>query len=337
LEIAWSRSLRMRSSTSTVAASDVLIVAERHSRLVRLDPGTGALMWEQRVEDCWGTSAVVRERCLYLTQRGVLHCFELQSGRPIWSLPGLRFHRYLVVSGSVVVLGGWRGYHCVTRVDLASGTPHPFDAPYAPGESLAWPIPIRLQPDPDSAIDAVLLASAGRAELRLEDPGTGTALGTWRLPAPVQFPDSGNAFSQGDDGRVVFISGRRTVMSFHPSTGVETLWQHDRDLPPLAPVLIDGMLMLAEASCVTVVELAGTGRTESTAVPSGTACAPIPMANGALFARSDGGLVVVDRGGVRAGPRLPRRIEQLFAGDGPRAYAIGKGHLTALDIPTIQH
>jgi outer membrane protein assembly factor BamB len=294
-------------------------------------------MWEQRVEDCWGTTAVSQGRCLYLSQRGVLHCFELQSGRPMWSTPGLQFHRYVSVSGSVVVLGGWRGYHPVTRVDLASGTPHPFDAPYAPGESLAWPVTIRLQPDPDSAVDAVLLASAGRPELRLEDPRTGTALGTWPLPAPVQFPDSGSAYNHSDDGRVVFISGRRTLMSFHPSTGVETLWQHDRDLPPLAPVLIDGMLMLAEDSCITVVDLTDAGRTEITVLPPGMACAPIPMANRALFARSDGNLVVVDRGGIHAGARLPTRIEQLFAGDGRRAYAIGKGHLTALNVPTIEH
>lgn len=281
-----------------MAASDVLIVAERHSRLVRLDPGTGTLMWEQRVEDCWGTTAVAQGRCLYLSQRGVLHCFDLQSGRPMWSTPNLELHRYLSISGSVVVLGGWRGYHPVTRVDLASGALDPFDAPYAPGESLAWPMPVRLQPDPAAAVDAVLLASAGRTELRLEDPQTGTALGTWPLPAPVQFPDSGNAYNRSDDGRFVFVSGRRIVMSFHPSTGVETLWQHDRDLPPLAPVLIDGTLILAEASCVTVVDLADGGLTEVTALPPGTARAPVPMANGALFARSDGTLVVVDRDGL---------------------------------------
>ncbi|QDY09463.1 hypothetical protein FJK98_21855 [Micromonospora sp. HM134] len=335
LEMVWSRSLCLRSSATTVAASNVLIVAERHSRLVRLDPQTGELMWEQRVEDCWGVTAVAQGRCLYLSQRGVLHCFELQSGRPMWSTAGLEFHRYLSVSGSVVVLGGWRGYHPVTRVDLVSGTPDPFNAPYAPGESLAWLIPLRLPPDSDSAVDALLLASADRPELRLEDPRTGTALGTWRLPAPVQFPDSGNAYHHSDDGRVVFVSGRRTVMSFHPSIGVETLWRHDRDLAPLAPVLIEGVLILAEDSRITVVELAD-GGTEITTLSPGTACAPVPTANGALFARSDGYLVLIDRDGVQAGVRLPTPIEQLFTGDDPLAYAIGKGHLTALSIPTIK-
>ena len=122
----------------------------------------------------------------------------------------------------------------------------------------------------------------------------------------------------------MFVSGRRTVMSFHPSTGPETLWRHDHDLPPLVPVVVDGLLMLAENSCITVVDLTDSSRTEITALPPGAACAPVPMANGALFARSDGHLVLVDRGGVQARARLPTRIEQLFTGDGSRAYAIGK-------------
>ncbi|MEU4243367.1 PQQ-binding-like beta-propeller repeat protein [Actinoplanes sp. NPDC026619] len=332
-EVLWSRSLCLRSSATTVAARDVLVVAERHSRLVRLDPRTGALIWEQRVEDCWGTTAVTPGRCLYLSQRGVLHCFELQSGRPMWSRPGLPFHRYLSVSGSVIVLGGWRGYQPVTRIGLADGACDPFDSPYAPGESLAWPTVVRFPPDPDSAVGAVLLASASRPELRLEDPQTGTALGTWRLPAPVQFPDSGNAFHHSDDGRVVFVSGRRTVMSFHASTGVQALWEHERDLPPLAPVLIGGKLMLAEDSRITVVDLTRGGRTDITPLSPGTACAPVPTADGALFARSDGNLVMIDRNGNRADLRLPTRAEQSFTGDGTLAYVIGKGHLTALDVP----
>ena len=182
----------------------------------------------------------------------------------------------------------------------------------------------------------MLLASERRPELRLEDPRTGTILGTWPLPEPVQFPDSGEAYHHGDDGRVVFVSGRRTVMSFHPSTGVQTLWEHDTTLPPLAPVLIDDKLMLAEDSGITMVDLTGGGRTLITPVPHGAACAPVPVANGALFARSHGKVIMIDGSGVRAGARLPTRVERLFPGGGTLAYAIGKGHLTALNVPTIE-
>jgi hypothetical protein len=324
----------MRSSATTVAAAGALVVAERHSRLVRLEPRTGALLWEQRIEDCWGTTVVAQERCLYLSQQGVLHCFDLLDGRRMWSHPGLRLHRYLTVSGSVVVLGGWRGYHPVTRIDLVTGAASPFASPYAAGEPLAWSTTVQFPADPHSAVDAVLLASSRRPELRLEDARSGTALGTWSLPEPVRFPDSGQAFHHGDDGRVVFVSGRRTVLSFDPSTGVQALWKHHRDLPPQAPVLIDDQLMLAEDPCITVVDLTGGGRTEIGLSASGTVCAPVAVANRALFARAHGKVVVIGRGDVRAAVRLPTHVEQLFPGDGTQAYTIGKGHLTALDVST---
>ncbi|WP_432994232.1 PQQ-binding-like beta-propeller repeat protein [Dactylosporangium sp. CA-233914] len=337
MEVLWSRPLRLRSSPTAVAAtSDALVVAERHSRLVRLDPSSGALLWDQRVEDCWGTTVVAEERCLYLSQMGVLHCFDLHSGRRMWSTPGLRFHRYASLSGAVILLGGWRGYHPLMRVDLADGMPAPYDSPYAPGDSLAWPLPLRLMPEPNSAADAVLLASASRPELRLLDTRTGVDLGAWPLPAPVRFPDSGHAYRLGDDGRIVFISGRRTVMAFRPAIGVEILWQHERDLPPLAPVLSEGRLLLAEDACITVVDLIDGSRTEVTSLSPGASCAPVPIPGGALFARSDGNLVRIDRaGGIRARVRLPTRIDQLFTAGSYLAHTIGKGHLTTLNVPSM--
>ncbi|MET8088388.1 PQQ-binding-like beta-propeller repeat protein [Micromonospora sp. NPDC005237] len=108
----WSRPLHLRSGSQAMAvASGSLVVAERHSRLVRLDPRSGAELWEQRVEDCWGTAVIAGERCLYLSQAGVLHCFDLGNGQRLWSTPGMSLRHYVSVSGSVVLLGGWRGYH----------------------------------------------------------------------------------------------------------------------------------------------------------------------------------------------------------------------------------
>jgi hypothetical protein len=337
MEILWSRPLHLRSSPTAVAVtSDALIVAERHSRLVRLDPSSGALLWEQRVEDCWGTTVVAGQRCLYLSQTGVLHCFDLYSGRRMWSTPDLGFRHYVSLSGAFILLGGWRGYHPLMRVDLADGMPDPYDSPYAAGDSLAWPLPLRLMPAPDSAADAVLLASASRPELRLLDTRTGADLGAWPLPAPVHFPDSGNAYRLGDDGRIVFISGRRTVMAFRPAIGVEVLWQHERELPPLVPVLSDGRLLLAEDACITVVDLIGGGLTEVTSLPPGAACAPIPVPGGALFARSDGNLVAIDRAAeIRARVRLPARIDRLFTGGSSLVHTIGKGHLATLNVPSM--
>ncbi|WP_088999044.1 outer membrane protein assembly factor BamB family protein [Micromonospora echinofusca] len=108
-------------------ASGSLVVAERHSRLVRLDPRSGEQLWEQRVEDCWGTAVIASECCLYLSQSGVLHCFDLGNGLRLWSTPGMSLRYYVSVCGSVVWLGGWRGYHSLMRVALTDGRCLPFD------------------------------------------------------------------------------------------------------------------------------------------------------------------------------------------------------------------
>ncbi|MGC5023036.1 PQQ-binding-like beta-propeller repeat protein [Micromonospora sp. DT47] len=337
LKVLWSRPLHLRSSETTLAAaSGALVVAERHSRLVRLDPQSGAPIWEQGVEECWGTTVVAGERCLYLSQAGVLHCFDLHSGQRTWSTPDLGLHRYVSVSGSVVLLGGWRGYRPLIRVDLANGEHLPGQFPgLAPGSSLAWPLPVRLDPERGFTADAILLASASQAALLLVDARTGVTRGEWSLPAPVHFSDSGIASSVAEDGRIVFLSGRRTVMALHPASGVEILWRHDRDLPSLPPILTGRTLWLSEDIGVTIIDLDRSARTEVTRLPPGATCGAVPVSGGALFARSGDQLIAVDRaGGIAARVRLPARIDRLLPDGRSLVHAIGKGHLTTIDIST---
>ena len=318
--VLWSRSLHMAAAATTLAAAgDVLVVAERWSRLAGLDPAGGAVRWERRIEDCWGVTVVAGDRVLHLTQAGVLRCLELATGRPLWMVEDLSFGHYVSVAGPVVVTGGWRGYRPLTRLALADGAPlGGFDwEPAAP----AWPLPL-----PGGR---VLVAGADDPVLRLLDAGSGAQLGRWRLPAPMLFPDAGVAFRTADDGRVVFLVGDRTVAAFSPAAGVEVLWEHGRPLPH-PPVLSGGVLWLAEPDRVTVVDR---GRpTEVTGLPQGVAAATVPVPGGALVPRAGGNLVLLDPAGVvRGRVRVPARVERV-AGAGPLVHAIGKGHLTAVDV-----
>jgi outer membrane protein assembly factor BamB len=337
LKVLWSRLLHLRSSAvALAAASGALVVAERHSRLVRLDPRTGAPLWEQDVEDCWGTTVVAGDRCLYLSQAGVLHCFDMHSGQRTWSTPKLRLRHYITVSGSVAFLGGWRGYRPLIRVDLANGEllPGPFPGP-APGSSLAWPLPVRLDPERGFAADGILIATAKQAALLLLDARTGVTRGEWSLPAPVCFPDSGSAFSACEDGRIIFLSGRRTVMALHPASGVEILWRHDRDLPSLPLLLTGRTLWLAEDTGVTIIDLNRSARTEVMHLPPGATSEGVPFSGGALFARAGNQLIAVNwAGDIAARVRLPARIDRLLPDGRSLVHAIGKGHLTTIDIST---
>ncbi|MEH1165216.1 PQQ-binding-like beta-propeller repeat protein [Micromonospora sp. CPCC 205539] len=333
--VLWSRPLHLRSSERALAAaSGALVVAERHTRLVRLDPQSGAPLWETRVEDCWGTTVIAGERCLYLSQRGVLHCVDLGSGQRAWSVPGLWLHHYVSVSGSVVFVGGWRGYRPLTRVDLATGERIPGELPGAPpGSSLAWPLPLRLHPDRGVDADSILLASARQAALLLLDARTGDTRGQWSLPEPVHFPDSGSAYSVGADGVVVFLSGSRTVMALHPVSGVEILWRHDRDLPPVPPFLTDRTLWLSTDIGVTMIDLDSGARAEVARLPSGATAAGVAVPGGVLVGRAGNQLIGVDRnGGISARLRLRARVDRVVAGGQSLVHAIGKGHLTTVDM-----
>ncbi|MDG4809329.1 PQQ-binding-like beta-propeller repeat protein [Micromonospora sp. WMMD1120] len=338
LTVLWSRLLHLRSSAVALAvASGGLVVAERHSRLVRLVPRSGAPLWEQNVEDCWGTTVLAGDRCLYLSQAGVLHCFDAHSGQRTWSTPKLRLRHYVSVSGSFAFLGGWRGYRPLIRVDLANGEPlvDQFLGPLS-GSSLAWPLAVPSHPERDGMADAILVATATRAALLLLDAQTGVTRGEWMLPEPVRFPDSGIAFSASRDGRIVFVSGRRTVMAVHPaSREVEILWRHDRDLPPLPPLLTAGTLWLAEDTGVTIIDLGRGARTEVTRLPHGATSAGVAVSGGALFARARNQLILVDQAGeIAARVGLGAPIARLLSDGRSLVHAIGKGHLSAIGIST---
>ncbi|SCL44702.1 PQQ-like domain-containing protein [Micromonospora citrea] len=335
VSVSWSRPLHLRSGPQAMAvASGALVVAERHSRLVRLDPRTGTQLWEQRVEDCWGTAVVAGERCLYLSQAGVLHCFDLGDGLRLWSTPGTGLRHYVSVCGTDVLLGGWRGYRPLTRVALADGRPLPFDGAAVAGAGpLAWPQPVRRTPEGDSA-DAVLIAGSGLPKL-LVMAASGAVLEQWPLPEPVVVSDAGGSYGTSNDGRVTFLSGRRTVMTFHPSRGVQVLWRHRRDLRPQKPILHGDTLWLVDGAGIAVIDLRYGAVTDVRHLRHGGVCASALVSGVVLFAFTDGSLVTIDRvGSVVARTRLPARVDRLVPAEDGLTHAIGEGHLVTLDAPT---
>ncbi|MET7423732.1 PQQ-binding-like beta-propeller repeat protein [Dactylosporangium sp. NPDC005555] len=315
MEALWSRPLHARPGTHAVAAEGgVLVVAERHSRLARLDPRSGEMLWEHRIESRWGSAAVGGGHCLYVSQTGVLDCLDAHDGRPRWQLRMPAHQHHLTVGGDLAFVGGWRGYRPMTRIRLSDGTPVPGVVTSA---DVSRPVPV----------GSGALLFAARDEPALYLVRSVDRADRWVVPAPVDFPDAGDAFGDG----VVFVCGRRTVMAFGPERGVQALWRHDRDLPWCPPVLGGGTLWLAEDASVTVVDLVTGGRTVVTDLPRGAVCAGVATPAGALLPRGDGHLVVVDRSGrICARVRVPAPIDRLLPGDGDLVHVAGKGHLTTL-------
>ncbi|GAA2589903.1 hypothetical protein GCM10010435_80700 [Winogradskya consettensis] len=328
-ELLWTRPLHMRAQAMT-AAPGSLLVTERWTRLARLDPATGKQLWSSRVEDCWGTTVTTADRCLYLSQAGVLHCFDLRTGQPLWSRPDLQFGHHVTVSNTDVFIGGWRGYRPMTRLSLTDGTALPFTCtPLTDGGTLvtdlgpiATPLPIRLGPE---GAAAVLVAGRNRPVLLALAP-TGAVLAEWPLPEPMYFPDSGSPYSAG-----TFLSGRRTVMAFHPDQGVQLLWTHERDLAARAPMRDGRTLWLADETGIAVVDLVRGVIAEIEHRDHGGICASSVVAGRALIAFTDGSLMTVDRTGAMTSVlRVRGHVSYLIPGTGGHLHAIAKGHLLTM-------
>ncbi|MBL7261901.1 outer membrane protein assembly factor BamB family protein [Paractinoplanes lichenicola] len=313
--IVWTRPLHVRSEAVAVSP-DALIVAERLTRLVRLDPRTGDQLWEQRVEDCWGTVVRAGDRCLYLSQTGILRCFDLGTGDPLWSVGGLRERRYVTVSGSAVFVGGWRGYHPLERLSLVDGSSLPLPSPVS--GRLSWPVSI-------PGHQAVLVAASEKSALYVV---SGTGIRQFEHPL-----EDFRLSHTGDGGRITFVAGSRTVMDFTLESGVRLLWRNDRDLAPAHRPMLDGdTLWLVDDAGLAVVGLAG--RTVARLRPGRFRAVTLLAGRPLAVVKGRPGVVWADRpGDYRV---CPRQVDRFFPGHGELMHAVGKGHLVALDRSGIE-
>ncbi|MER7333631.1 MULTISPECIES: hypothetical protein [unclassified Micromonospora] len=164
---------------------------------------------------------------------------------------------------------------------------------------------------------------------------SGDVLRQWSLPEPVVISDAGGSYGVSNDGHVTFLSGRRTVMTFHPVSGVQVLWHHERDLRPQTPILHGDTLWLVEDAGVAVIDLIHNAVIDVRHLPHGVVRASALVPGGALFAFTDGSLATIDRvGNAVARERLLARVDRLVPADNGPVHAIGEGHLVTLDVPT---
>lgn len=54
VEEIWRRDLHQQPNSRALISKDLIILPERHTRLVRLEPQTGKLVWEAKVQNSWG-------------------------------------------------------------------------------------------------------------------------------------------------------------------------------------------------------------------------------------------------------------------------------------------
>lgn len=125
MRVQWKRPLHQRSESKGLATTrEYVVVYERNTRLVSLDPQDATVRWDVPVgrSPAIDLAAGPRGRCLVLPQTtGQLLCLHLATGRRLWAADVPRFAGHQVTHADTVLVGGWRGYTSLRAFDLDTG------------------------------------------------------------------------------------------------------------------------------------------------------------------------------------------------------------------------
>ncbi|MBB5801310.1 outer membrane protein assembly factor BamB [Saccharothrix ecbatanensis] len=325
IDVGWARQLHQAGSDSGLAvAADALVVHERHTRLVSVDPADGSTRWDVHVGN-WPRAVVITgRRCLVLPQHpDKLLCLDLDTGERIWSSDLRRFTGHLVVAGDVVLVGGWRGYTPLRVLDTATGQ-------------------VRWETDdcvhtvrPVVAEGGFLIGEPGSPMVRLIDRQELRELTSWSLPQPLVGHDNQAVFTT-DDGRGFLVRcGSRSVVEIAPSEGtVREVVLAESDLGFSAPVHVNGLLWIYDREAGFTVADPGDGRVlRRVDVRQPLVDQVVPVGNGFVVAGTNGTLFHLDADGqVITRVTVSRRIRALRTLDSVRVLAMAKGTLLAARV-----
>ncbi len=201
---------------------DVIVVYERHTRLVCLDPRDGSVRWDVPTER-WPREIVLAGERVLLGGSD-LRCLDLATGACVWRTSMREWSAHAVVCGSLVVFGGWRGYTPVGAADLETG-------------AVVWRAEARSATvRPAAWGDRVVFGHGDRAWLA--DPRTGAEAHGWRLPEPLYGEDLSEVFRVADPVRCLARTESRQVVELRLSTPEVRYAECPFDWPRILPFLV---------------------------------------------------------------------------------------------------
>ena len=235
----WERNLHQAGYAAGLAvAAEHIVVHERNTRLVGLDPRDGAQRWDIPCGTWPRATVIVGERCLVIPQNiPRLSCLDVRTGEVLWSAQLPRSTGHLVATRDTVLVGGWRGYTPLIAFDLQTG-------------SLLWQSPKRVEIAVQAVVESgVLIGEPHGGEIRLIDPRDGRTKARWSLPEPLASGDNQPVLTPLDADRFLARCGPRTVVEVSLSTGaVEVFFRSDDDdLAPRAVGRTGAILWVSEA------------------------------------------------------------------------------------------
>ncbi|WP_062429909.1 outer membrane protein assembly factor BamB family protein [Herbidospora daliensis] len=219
----WERSLHIAGYAAIPAVRrDVIVVYERHTRLVCLDPRDGSVRWDVATEPWPREIVLAGDRVLVGGSR--LRCLDLATGAELWCASTREWSAHAVVCGPLVLFGGWRGYTPVGAAELETG-------------AVSWCTPARTATVlPAAWGDRALLGHGDRAWL--VSPRDGARLHDWRPPEPLHQADLVEVFRVVDADRCLARTESRRVVELRLSTPEVRYVECPFDWPRVLPFLV---------------------------------------------------------------------------------------------------
>jgi outer membrane protein assembly factor BamB len=306
----WSHDLHQRPPWDALLATRPLVTVERRNRLVRLDPDTGAMLWEVRVGGPWGWLAGTPKLVGYLCERRWLSCVDVANGALRWERPlgeeGAIYGR-LVATDEYLLVGGWRGYtplHCLDSHTGAERWRTPEARAYAPPIPGPW---------------GVALPNVAAGVLLIVDPQTGAALRRFSLPADIRESDRQGSVQRHGQA-LLATTARGDLLLLDPATdrGWRALGVHAAGIATVRPTLLGDLLLFQEtAGSLCAYDLAAGRPRWSSPVPHrGERLPAVLLSQGRVaVGTSEGRLVLLDdRGQQLGGHTVGKRITTALGG-----------------------
>jgi len=330
-EVLWQRTLHERPQVVRARAADgVLVTLERGTRLVRLDPLTGELRWEVKVEDPWGDLALGEDVCVYVSGHGSMRCVELDSGRVRWVRPNERFRRHLCVAQGAVTSGGWRGYRPLRGYDVRSGDE--LWSRTVLGEESSENQVVEEFHRPEPFVGGVLICPRNGRDLWMIDVRTGVVVQRWDLPEPITADVDARAFWPTGDGQVTFSCGA-SVAVLDPVGGIATVWADPDDRPTGAQLLFGGRLWIGHRDRVGLIDTRSGIEQDLLMEEGPVGTAAIPVGDDVFVLTRAGLLRKYDARGRAIGQiRLSRRGYALASAATGLVHAMTKGSVVGIRV-----
>ncbi|WP_158842338.1 outer membrane protein assembly factor BamB family protein [Saccharothrix deserti] len=326
IEVRWERQLHQAGSDTglAVAANGQVVVHERHTRLVCLDPVDGSVRWDIPVGKWLRALVATGRRCLVLPQdTDRLLCVDLDTGERVWSADLRGWTGHVVVAGDTVLVGGWRGYTPLRALDLATG-------------QVLWETADCTHTVRPAAVEGrFLIGEPAGSSARLIDAREPRESSAWLLPQPLVDPDYRAAFTAAGRDRFLMRCGDHAVAEIVPSTGtVREFVLPGSDLTQAAPEYVDGRLWVSERRAgYVVVDLADGRVLHRIDVRQPLAGRAVPIGSGVVIAGTAGTLFRLGADGqVVERAAVARRIRALHALGPAHVLAVTKGTLLAAAV-----